>query len=407
MRTEEGFLFRLYRQSKVYVNYLLDRVIDLCNLFLMDVYRIPWSTAQNIARWVARWVGDIACLLRAFPRLSTYRIEGRDCTIVFVGLPHDLLEVRNLFFPQEEVCPQEVGRTALWQLSRRTQQWLADGADLVICQLCRIYPIRPWAPIHFTIPAWVHQVLAIPESPQSLISGKSFATERHRLNKAQRDGFSYRFSQSNADFDHFHHHLYLPYVNTRHGERALTGRYQDQWQRWFVRGGLLLVTQHDEPVAGVLCYLANGTCFDVERGVLEVDPQLFRQGIETMITWYAINWARDQGAKIYNMGGSRSWRSNGSFNSKRHWGAKVVRYRRIYPTWTFLARDLPASLQEYINRLGFISEIGRGFYGVVLAKAEGTVEERDVSNELMAAKEHGLDGLVVLSANAQPAVIRS
>ena len=166
----------------------------------------------------------------------------------------------------------------------------------------------------------------------------------------------------------------------------------------------MLVTQHDKPVAGVLCYVANDTCFDLERGVLEADPQLFKQGIDTMITWYALNWGRDRGAKIYDMGGTRAWRSNGSFNSKRRWGAQVVRHKFIYATWTFLAQNLPPSLQDHINKLGFISEIDGKFCGVLLISDTASITEADVNQELLAIKNRGLNGLVVISANSKPGI---
>ena len=402
-RIEESFLFKLYKRGKVWFNYLLDRVIDLCDLLLMDVYRLPWPNVQNAARRIARCVGDIAWLLRAFPRLSAYRLEGPQFSIVFVGTDRGLLEIGPLLFPEEEIHPQEMGRIPLWQLSCRARQLLSGGqADLVICELSRIHPRRPQAPISFTVPVWVQQSLPIPDPLKSLISGKRFATERHRLNKARRTGFSYRFSQAKADFDHFHYHMYLPYVTTRHGDRALTARYEDQWRRWFVNGGLVLVTQYDEPVAGVLCYIVGDTCFDIERGVLDVAPELFRQGIETMVTWYAIDWAHQQGAKTYDMGGSRGWRSSGSFNSKRRWGARVARRKRIYGTWTFLGRAFPSALQSHLNKLGFISEIDGRFYGVMLSSLPDSTAEIDVERELSAAKDQGLDGLVVISDNCKP-----
>ena len=403
MVSEKDILFRLYRYGKVRLDYLLDRIIDLSDMIFMDVYRLPWPTAQNVVKKITRCVGDISWLLRAFPRLSAYKLAGTEWTIIFVGEDRDLLEMRHLFFP-EGVVQQELGRIALWKLSAQTQQWLAEGIDLVICELGRIHPSRPKAPITFTVPIWIQQVLVIPEPWESLISGKKFATERHRLNKARRTGFNYRLSQSKADFEHFCYHMYLPYVKARHGHLAIVRRYQDQWRRWCTRGGLVLVTQHDEPVAAVLCYMANDVCFDLNRGVLEADPQLFKLGIETMITWYAITWARGQGAKIYNMGATRARCSNGSFNTKRRWGAQVVRPEKIYGTWTFLAQNLSPSLQARLNELGFISEIDKKFYGILLSIDPTSITETDVHKKSSAMKRQGLDGLVVISANSKPII---
>jgi hypothetical protein len=404
MISEKGILFRLYIYGKVRLNYLVDRIIDLSDMVLMDAYRLPWPMAQNAVKKITRYVGDISWLLRAYPRLPAYELAGTEWTIIFVGEDRNLLEMRHLFFPEEEVAQQELGRIALWRLPVQTQQWLAEGIDLVICELGRIHPNRPKAPITFTVPIWIQQVLVIPEPLESLISGKKSATERHRLNKARRTGFNYRLSQSKADFEHFCYHMYLPYVKTRHGHLAIERRYEDQWRRWCTRGGLVLVTQHDKPVAAVLCYMANDVCFDLNRGVLEADPQLLKLGIETMITWYAITWARGQGARIYNMGATRARCSNGSFNAKRRWGARVVRPERIYGTWTFLAQNLSQSLQVYLNKLGFISEVGGKFYGVLLSTDPTSIIETDVDKKLSAIKGQGLDGWIVISTDSKPII---
>lgn len=347
----------------------------------MDVYRFPWPMVQSIARDVARYMGDISELLRDFPRLDAYKLTGPNWTVIFVGNIQDLLEIRNLFF-SEEVIHQEIGRIALWKLPTQTRKWLAEGVDLVVCELSRIHPNRPKAPITFTVPTWIHQVLAIPEPVEMLIAGEKFANKRNTLNKARRAGFKVKFTQSKADFDHFHYHMYRPYLESRHGELALTASYQDQRRRWFERGGLLLVTDRDKPVAGALCHIAGETCFHIETGVLEADPQLFKQRIETTIVWYAIVWARDQGAQIFDMGGTRAWRSNGSFASKQSWGAQVIRRRKIYSTWTFLAQNLSPSLQDHINQLGFIGEIDGKFYRILLDTEATPTPETNLQNEL-------------------------
>ncbi len=395
---KQGILYRLSRNSKVKLNHLLDRIIDLCNMFLMDVYRLPWPMSQSIARNVARRMGDISELLLTFPRLDAQKLTGPNWTVIFVGKMQDLLEIRHLFF-SEEVVHQEMGRIALWNLPAQTRKWLAEGVDLVVCELGRIHPSPPKAPIIFTVPTWVHQVLDIPEPVEILIAGEKFANKRNTLNKARRAGFNFRFSRSKADFDHFHHHMYRPYLESRHGELALTASYQDQRRRWFERGGLLLVTDREKPVAGALCHIAGETCFHIETGVLEADPQLFKQRIETIIVWYAITWSRDQGAKVFDMGGTRAWRSNGSFASKQHWGAHVVRRRKIYSTWTFLAQSLPPSLQDHINQLGFISEIDEKFYRVLLGTEVMPASVTDFQNDVAMTASEGIDGLLVVSPN--------
>jgi hypothetical protein len=395
-------LYQLYRRAKLWLNYCLDRIIDLCDLVLMDAYQLPWSTGQSVAKHIARYVGDISWLLRAFPRLPVYKLIGTDWTIIFVGTEPNLREIRALFF--EEARQQEMGRIALWKLSAQSQQWLAEGVDLVVCELSRIYPWPPKAALTFTVPSWIQQSIAIPGSLESLISGKEGRNIRHKLYRAEKFGFNYRFSQAKADFDHFYYHMYVPFIKARHDHLALIAPYHDQWQRWFVRGGLVMTTQNDSPVAGSLCYMADDICYIIEMGVLEAAPRLLKSEINTIVVWHAITWGREQGAKQFDLGGSRAWCSNGAFTSKRRWRAKVVRRKRIYRTWTFLTQNPSLSLREYVNELGFISEINGKFYEVLLSFDSASTGERDVNKELSAINSLGLDGLVIISPNSNPIV---
>jgi hypothetical protein len=389
---------KLYRWGKGRINYCLDRIIDLCNMVLMDAHQFPWPAVQSIAQTIARYVGDISWLLRDFPRLSAYKLMGADWTVIFVGGDVGLREICHLFF-DTEVDQQEVGRIALWRLSAQTRKWLAEGVDLVVCELSRIHPRPPRAALTFIVPTRIQQIFTIPET---LIPSRRGI--RRIVEKAQKAGFTYRFSQSKADFGHFYYHMYLPFIKSRHGDLVQIAPYRDQWRRWFTRGGLILVNQDGKSVAGVLCYLANDTCFATEGGILEANPHLFRQGIYTFLVWCAMVWGHDQGAKIFDLGGTRARRSNGSFTFKRSWGAQVARRRRIYGVWTFLAQNLSPSLQNYLNKLGFIGEIDEKFYGVLLSADAASISEAQINKELSTIKKQGLDGLAVVLANSKPVI---
>jgi hypothetical protein len=398
----KSMMRKLYIRARAWLNYCLDRIIDLCDMVLVDAYRLPWSVGQGIARHIARYVGDISWFLRAFPRLPAYKLTGADWAIIFVGGDVGLRETSHLFF-ESEVDQQEVGRIALWKLSAQTQQWLAEGVDLVVCELGRIHPNPPRAVLTFTVPTWIQQVIAVPDSLEALISGTEGRNIRHKLYRAEKLGFNYRFSQSQADFDHFYNHMYVPFVKARHGHLALVTPYQHQWQRWFVRGGLVLITQDDKPVAGSLCYVADGVCYGIEMGVLEADTQLVKQEINTAVVWYAMTWGRNQGARLFDVGGSHAWCSNGAFTNKRRWKAQVVRRKRIYSVWTFLAQDPSSALRDRINKLGFISEIGGKFYSVLLSSDKATAKP-DGNQQIWDSKKQGLDGLLVIAPNSEPTI---
>ena len=62
-----------------------------------------------------------------------------------------------------------------------------------------------------------------------------------------------------------------------------------------------------------------------------------------------------------------------------------------------MAKNLALPLQEYLNKLGFISEINKEFYGVLLN------DEVDLTDqEITLAQEQGLAGLTIILSKSAP-----
>jgi len=376
-------LNKLYYYSKATLDYRLDRIIDNADKVLM-------RRSNHIPMPIARFIGNMSFYIRHLPRIDVYQLKGEQWSILFLGRKTEIPEFSQLFFSQNTINVSHLGRVPVWNIPRKLSSWFDGGIDLVIYETACLDRFNPQTPIWFTTPTWVNQKLILPEDINNLIAGKRFATTRNRINKAKRNGFSYRFSQSVADFDYFYNNMYLPYVKTRHGDLAVLAQYQDQRTRWFEQGGLLLVTYRNEPVAGVLCYIAGDTCFDIERGVLQADPKFFKMGIDTLITWYGLNWAYQQGAKFFNMGGSHARLNCGTFNSKRRWGASVIQRQRIYANWHFVAQNLTPYQQDFINNIGFIMEIGKQFYTVVIN------DEHELKAKLSQSSALGISGVAFI-----------
>ncbi len=392
-----------YRRTKMWINYLLDRVIELADFVLMDGVRLPWPAAQTMLQRLARVVGDASWLLQSFPRLPAYKLTGSGWRVVFVGREQSLQQVRRLFF-DPPADPQPLERVALWELSARARGWLREGAALVVCELSRRHPGRPRAALTFTALPWVQQILTLPAVLANLTAGSDRRGMRNKINRAQKAGFTYRFSQATPDFDLFYQRMYVPFVKARHDELALVTPYP-KLKRWLTSGGLVLVCRDDTPVAGAICHLANHTYYSLEGGLWEAEASLFQQGLHSFNTWCELLYAQSRGVKFFDMGGSRAWRSDGPFAHKRGWGARVARRKRIYGEWTFLADDLPPALRERLNRLGFITERDGKFLGVVVCPGPATVTGPEARDLRAAAQAEGLEGVIVVTANTEPRVV--
>jgi len=346
---------------------------------------------------MARLVGNMSRLFQEFPRRTVYKLSGTNWTIVFVGKgarAENIAEIQHLFFAGEKMTPQKIGRIALWRLPTQCQHWWAEGVDLIVGESSRISPYWPQTPLRFSVPGWVQQVVELPDDLDNLLGNHM----KHNVRHAQKANFSWYFSQSKEDFDHFYYKMYVPYIKDRYGSRALMASYTSQWQK-FVRGGLIVITQNDTPVGGLVCYIRNKTCYAMDGGVLDGNPDFLKKGIYILFDWFSINWAHQRGVRVFDMGNTRPWRSNGVFDYKSRWRSKVVRTRRIYGVWIFLAQNMPLTLQEHINQIGFISEVKGKFYATLLDTEQLPLSIAEIDRQLSMAQKEGLDGLLLVSAN--------
>ncbi len=376
------------------INYLLDRAIDLCDevLLLAEHYRNP---LQGILQGPARAIGEWLWLLRELPRLPAYRLRNGEWCIIFVGGKQGCLEIQEPIFKDGEVTVEEIGRYPVMKLGTQVNQWLNSGADLVIAETSRRRPWKISTPYSFVAPLWVHQVMEIPDNPEALLVGNRMRDPRRRIKHAWANGFDFYHSRSLQDFEFFHKEMYLPFMQDRHGEKALTSTFQDQYDRWFKKSGLIVVTRNGQPVAGELIYRAGDVCMGIEMGVLHSDIELIKLGINSLMAWSTILWCHQQKLRYYNLGSSHGWCENGPFVFKALWKAKVVRRKRLHPIWTLMAQDLPETLQARINEAGFIAEAGGKFYRALLAKE--TPEGEPPADALLHASRRGLAGLALVT----------
>ncbi len=402
MAETNALLGKVMQRGRRSLNHFGDAVIDLSDKFLR-VYELPRPIPEKFSQSFGRGLGDVGYLLRDAPLLRAWTLTGTEWSVLFIGTRKGLGYAQQLF-SAEGVAPQPAGEVPLWKLSSAVRQGLLAEADLVICELSRIHPLRPRAPLAFTVPIWVNQLLAIPDGPETILTGNEGRHLRYRVNRFRKAGYAWRFSRSREDFDLFYHRMYLPFVRSRHGERALVAPYSVQWDFWLAsgRGGVVLITRDGQPVAGTICHLTHDICYGVEMGVLDADPVLQQQGINRYVVWCALEWGHAQGAKYCNMGGSHGWRSHGSFQQKAQWGPRVIHSQRPSRHWTLLASDLPGPLRERINQLGFISEQEGAFYGVVVAERDPASTEKDLDRQIAEAKKQGLAGLMEITAGAPP-----
>ena len=386
-------------QIKQLVKNLSGRVFISSMYIIVRSERLP-PIFKDAAKWVIYIINDFAWFLRDFPRVKAFKLTGEDWCVVFVGGDDEYLAIKNLIFQDQGIHVELLSKVLVWRLPQQTLSWLESGVDLVVCELSRLFPWRPTAPYSFSGPDSVIQVVDLPDSLDNLLFGRRIEGNRRWIRKAERQGFSYRFTQSLIDLEFFYDEMYLPFIKERHAEMARVSSFEDH-ERWLKDGGgLILVSQNDRPIGGSIVIQSSKVCRFLEYGILHCDLDLIKKGAVSVVTWCALLWAKAQCATQFDLGGSEPWCSNGTFQYKSRWGARVERHvLNSRPNRIFLSNQLPESLRKRINQTGMISEIDGKHYRVYVP----ALNEESRNDQIQEALRRGLEGVAVV----QPGCVRA
>jgi hypothetical protein len=375
---------------KVRFNWWLDRLIEWCDRILAGARPAP----RPLKAPQVLWLGNLAWMIRQWPRENAWLWQDAHLRVIFMGSEQSRKEIPALFF-DTPVEAQPLGRFGIGRLQQQVDAWLEHDADLVICELSPFQKNIPETEVSFSSPSWVDQEVFLPPSMENFLSGNAMKRIRKIIHRAETHTFGQQITRRAEDFDFFYHRMYVPYVQSRHQDKAEIPSLEQMKKTWFEPGQLFFLTQDRQPVAGTLAILRDGVCSAVALGVLDADPQWLEKMVTAASDWQVIQWAHAHGARRYDLGGSRPWKTNGIFLYKSHWRPVVCPRKRIVGTWHFCMRQPSPLLKERINARGFISQFRKqpeDFYLVVL---EGDMIE--TVSEQPDIQHLGLAGIAVIS----------
>jgi hypothetical protein len=222
-------------------------------------------------------------------------------------------------------------------------------------------------------------------------------SRRKRIRQVGKQPFSFEFTQDKQDFDQFYHRMYIPYVTARHDGQGLIIDDYDSTLKTFMRGGIILIKEGDEPVGGLLYKMDADTCYVMHGGVLDGDYDLIKRGVTITMDWAIIQCAHEYGIKRIDFGSTRALTSDGVFEYKRQMGSRVIPQKFIYDLWSFYADRLPDELLEHLNSLGLIAVEGDEYYRVLLLDPGESIRPGKFTREIKDAAACGLNGVAISS----------
>jgi len=360
------------------------------------------AARRALARWLppsedARWhyLSYFLPLLELRVPVSVLRgpagQSGRLATMLVAGAESETGYLPERFFnaiPQREL----LARAPVWQLPKLLAR-LEPAADLVVARVDRHFAARFAPADYLAVPDWVSSRLALPVDVALLARGSRSVAED--LRRMRRYPTVVEVSHDEADFAHFYHGVYVPYIRSRFGSAAYV-RSILALRRAFARGGILWLRRNGARVAGDLFERHGDTLNLLALGIASGDLGLRREGLLSRLYVALMTHGAREGCRHLNLGGSRPSLRDGVLRYKAKWGAILDVPREPLYWWLVRWKRLDGAVAEFLSRTPLIFRDGNALSGLAFC-ANGAPEAGAAPEDLRRLWIGGLRRLCVVT----------
>jgi len=145
--------------------------------------------------------------------------------------------------------------------------------------------------------------------------------ERGFGQRVRSHNFQCRFSREARDLDVFYYAYCLPHILARHGSLAV-GRSLAQMKKALRSGFLLQVWWGDQWVSGLVAERPTlERIYPLAVGLHPTHLPAWQNGALAAVYYFLFRWARENGVRFVDLGGSRPHLMDGVFHHKTLWAA--------------------------------------------------------------------------------------
>ena len=163
----------------------------------------------------------------------------------------------------------------------------------------------------FKVPRWVEAWLDLPDQVEKL-KKSGFKSTIRRIHS---EGYTYTVTRDRDLYDHFYYRMYEPTIRGIHGDGAYIISYPF-FESLYDRTELLLVTQQEELIAGILLQYEEGDALLAYLGFEEGNHRFVEDGAAGALDYFAALWLKKKGYSTVSLGGSKSFLNDGVLRSK-------------------------------------------------------------------------------------------
>ncbi len=328
------------------------------------------------------------------------RANSRPGTLLFAGDRHRIEYISDRFFEnkpdRENLC-----QVSLWNLAP-TLKRLRGSADLTVVHIDRFSARLFFDADYLAVPEWVGSMLTLPENPGEIARGNHSLKDALRI--VRRNKLSLEISRADEDFEQFYRTMYVPFIRSRHGERAVVRDFYRMRQA-FRQGGLLWVLRDSERISGQLFRRRREVLQVVAMGTAKGELTPVKDGAGTALDLFTINHAKELGCKFIDFGGSRPCLSDGLLRYKRKWGVSLIEQHDLWYDFLIHWNNFDGMLISFFANTPLILREKDGFTAICVIDQDEPVDQAQVLNVHTSMWIPGLQKLYLISASGwQPEI---
>jgi len=342
-------------------------------------------------RWLVRDRKTLVWILE-----GEQRSDGTPVRILYIGESRNREYLRRMVFGDKgtQTFKGSVAKSRLHVAWRKH----ATDVDLVIIKTPQaVEALVDQA--FFVIPVWIDALHDIDKVPALLKNSKELKKELRRIRKHR---FTYKVVSDPASFDHFYHHMYLPYILSRHGEAAMPITYE-QMQKNVSRSELLLIMQNGEALGGVMLVYGEREVHSWKTGIRNGDAALTKQSVAAATYVFEAQYLSDKGLKLMNLGGTRTFLRDGQFSFKKKWGITLGRSWDQY----FYTKAMRPShgARAFLAQNPFLHMVDGEYYGAAFIADAAQITEKALSKLIKECRVDGMRELTLYCLEGDPQML--
>jgi hypothetical protein len=274
-------------------------------------------------------------------------------------------------FHGKEWSRKELGRFRGWQLPALLRRH-RGRADVTLARLDPI-SIRMFGAQGFLqVPEWVRMVAPVPAQDTRFTSSSA----RRDMQVIRKNNLKWRVTHDRRELEKHLGKDYYSYTRFRHGDDAFV-QPRSVVHRAFKRGGLLIVENGSEPVAGLVFEKRGRTLQMWTLACAESNEAHLAKGALAAVYAFCFDLARTQGLEFVDMRGCRPSPADSLFFVKHKWGAKVRDHGETAFEFLFDWKEVNAAVRSFLEKTPLIFRDAGHLSVLGIAENEGSIRWRE------------------------------